>query len=275
MLRRDGVARRTRFLVAAVTLLGFAGPMSVHAAAKARTFTVSYDGTGHFNYTVRGSTTDTGCYRSLGNNSPYGWDQLWRVKASFSKDRKGHFDFKIDSLIHVDGPQAIGGNDGSHVKGSQGTHNGDCFDPTVGGPDTGIFDCTSGPPTLTAWSNPQMDISSKGGDMVVLARAFLTANMEYHGQDTVPTDKGCGFFDADWTYGSTLIPGSYATAKVSLPVKQLASLGRGQKVTKDVGLGKNTEFKPVADCNTTFGAPRFCILHEQKLNGTFRWQRSK
>jgi hypothetical protein len=240
---------------------------------------VSYDGNGSFNYTARGAHTDTGCYMNLGGASTYGFDQLWRVTIGFKGHGKGAPMSKVESIKHVDGPQALGHVGGSHLKGSQSAYQGDCFAENVGGPDVGTFDCQSGAPTLTAWTNPQMEISRKGNDLLVIGHVFIDAHLKYHGTDTIPSDKkfygGCAVYNGDWVFGSTLLPGGYNSAKVSLPVKELARLAKGKSLTDKVGLGENTEHPPEQTCGTTFGSPRLCIINGQSLKGTFRWGRSK
>jgi len=246
---------------------------------KTRVFTASYDGKGSFSYTARGSSTDTGCYMDVNGGSNYGFDQLWRVKVAFKRLADGSYDSKVDSIVHVDGPQALGHYGGSHLKGTQYKHEGDCYDARVGGPNTGTFDCLSGAPTLTPFNNPQMEISRHGDDLVVIGKTFFTAGLDYSGTDTIPSDKkfdgGCAHYNDDWAFGSTVLPGTYSAAKVSLPVKKLDHMAKGSGLAEDVGLGKNTEFPTQQTCATTFGAPRLCIINKQSLSGTFRWGRSK
>lgn len=125
--------------------------------------------------------------------------------------------------------------------------------------------------TLTAFPDPQMEVSRKASDLVLLGRAFLDGHWKFTGTDSIPSDKkGCATYDDDFTYGSDLEPGLYATAKVSLPVGLLASLAKGKAVTKPVSLGKNTQYPPQSACDPVFGAPSSCVINSQKLTGKFK-----
>jgi hypothetical protein len=121
--------------------------------------------------------------------------------------------------------------------------------------------------------------STTADHLVVIGRAFIEG-WKYAGTDTIPSDNkrgGCANYD-DWTFGSTLIPGSYDSAKVSLPVNKLAhqGTGKGAAITKHVGLGENTLFLPQQECDATFGPPdNVCTINSQPLSGTFRWGRTK
>ena len=131
---------------------------------------------------------------------------------------------------------------------------------------------------LTAWTNPQMEISRHRDDLVVIGRAFIQGNLDYTGTDTIPSDKmfegGCAHYNHDWTYGSTLLPGDYDTAKVSLPVKELAHLPKGNRLTAKVRLGQNTLYPPQQVCDSVFtGRPTLCIINSQSLRGEFTWAR--
>jgi hypothetical protein len=132
------------------------------AGVTTRTFTASYDGGGSFNYHARGGHTDTGCFMSLGGANSYGFDQLWRVRVGFKRQRKGAPMTKVESIKHLDGPRALGQSGNSHLMGTQSAVQGDCFSESVGGLDVGTFDCKSGAPTLTAFNNHQMEISRDG-----------------------------------------------------------------------------------------------------------------
>jgi hypothetical protein len=265
--------------LALTALIALSSSGAAAAGVTTRTFTASYDASGSFNYNARGSHTDTGCFMSLGGANSYGFDQLWRVKVGFKRQRKGAPTTKIESIKHLDGPQALGHTGSSHLMGKQTAVGGDCFSENVGGPDVGTFDCKSGAPTLTAFNNPQMEISREGEDLVVLGRAFLEAHLNYSGTDTIPSEMrfsgGCAFFNDDWAFGSTMLPGDFATSKVSLPVNKLFHLGRGKSLTEKVGLGENTEHRPQQTCATTFGTPHLCIVNGQSLKGTFRWGRAR
>jgi hypothetical protein len=106
---------------------------------------------------------------------------------------------------------------------------------------------------------------------VFVARAFLDGHWKFTGTDQIPGGKkGCQAYDDDFTYGADLIPGPYASAKVSVGVKALARLKAGRKgVSAKVGLGMNTDYPPPVTCDAVFGAPDSCALRSEKLSGTF------
>ncbi|MGH2868856.1 MAG: hypothetical protein ACRDNK_15005 [Solirubrobacteraceae bacterium] len=263
-------------LIALVAALAALSPATAGAAKwSSRMFTASYDGSGSFNYSARGSSSDTGCFMNLGGGASYGFDQAWRVTVGFKSGGKGKLLTRIGSIVHTDGPQALGHVGAAHLKGTQTAAQGDCFNAKVDGPDVGTFDCTASAPTFTAWTNPQMEVSRVGGDLVVIARSFLDAHLKFTGTDTIPSDNGCSFYNDDWAFGSTMLPGSFTTAKVSLPATKLSRLGRGKSLIEKVGLGENTEHPPQQTCATLFGAPHLCIVNEVSLKANFRWGRDR
>lgn len=262
MMRIGGVLGA---LAAVATL---AAPSSALSAKwQHRVFKIAYDGSGSVDFHSQGSSTDTGCFRTIDGSDSYGFAQDWRFHASFKALGKGRYQYNQDSVAHVSGPNDPLSVGGAHLQGTQTPHDGDCEDFAIGGPDTGTFDCRSGPPTLTAWNKPEIDIVDGPGDFILLARAFVDAHLRATGTDTIPTDKSCAKFNDDWTYGTTLIPGSYATAKVSLPVKELATMRLHQSMSKTIGLGQNTEAPPQQTCGSTFGEPRVCTITSQTLRG--------
>jgi hypothetical protein len=214
--RRGRAQRVACGAVCIASVLALTAPAGAAAAWKTRIFTASYDGKGSFSYSAQGANGDTGCHMNLGGSGSYGFDQLWRVKAEFNRQSDGSYKSRVDSITHVDGPQAFGHYGSAHLKGRQTARNGDCFNEQVHGSDVGTFDCKGGAPTLTAWTNPQMAISRDGNDLVVLARSFIDAHEKYTGTDTIPSDNkssgGCPFYNDDWTFGNTVLPGSYSTA---------------------------------------------------------------
>lgn len=239
-----------------------------------RVFKIAYDGSGSVDFHVQGSTTDTGCFRTVDGSDSYGFTQSWKLHASFKPQGHGRYQYSPDSVSHASGPNDPISAGGAHLKGAQTAHDGDCYDFVLGHPDTGTFDCRSGPPTLTAWSKPEVDIVDGPGEFILLARAFVDAHLRATGTDTIPTDKSCAYFNDDWTYGTTLIPGSYATAKVSLPVKELATMRLQQSMSKTIGLGQNTEAPPQQTCGSTFGQPRVCTITSQTLRGELKVTRT-
>jgi hypothetical protein len=265
------------WLIALATALVTALSSTPAGAAKwnSRMFTASYDGTGSFSYSARGGSSDTGCVMSLGGGASYGFDQAWRITVGFKSGGKGKLLTRIGSIVHTDGPQALGHVGSAHLKGTQTASQGDCFSAKVGGPDVGTFDCTAGAPTFTAWNNPQIEISRVGDNLVIVARSFLDAHLKFTGTDTIPSDHGCSFYNDDWTFGSTLLPGSFTTAKVSVPVAPLFGLARGKSRTDKVGLGENTEHPPQETCATLFGPPRLCIVNHLSLKASFRLGRDR
>jgi hypothetical protein len=264
--------------VLAIATVAMLIPTAAGAAQwQTRVFSASYVGNGSFNYSSKGSTTDTGCYMTMGVDSKYGFAQLWKIKAEFRRRAGGGWDSKVDSINHVDGPQAPGRSDSATLQGRQGKYQGDCYDARVKGPDTGVLDCSSGAPQLTAWTNPQMEITRNEDNLDMIGRAFLDAHPSYSGKDTIPTDvkyfHGCAHYDDDWTFGSTLIPGTYDTAKVAFGVHELATLAKGTTLKKPVSLGQNTLYKPQQVCDSTFGRPNFCMINSQSLKGGFQLSR--
>jgi hypothetical protein len=284
---RSGPLRQARggrrWILAASALavaLALAAPVAASAAPagssstswKTHVFSVSYDGSGSFNYTAQGANGDAGCFMRAGNNASYGFDQLWTIKVAFKSAGNGNWDTKIVSIHHTDGPQ-LADNGASHLKGQQsnlGEEN--CSQLNIVH-DTGKYDCTSTKLTLTAFPNPQLAVTRESGDLVFIAKAFLGGHWDYTGSDTIPSDKnGCHFYDDDMTYGSDLAPGLFAAAKVSIAVSRLAGLKAGKASTEaSVGLNKNTEFPPQSECASVFGDPhKLCVLHSHKFSGTFR-----
>src|ERR1700722_5722602 len=138
---RPRLGRRGRSFILAVSGLVAVLPLAAPAAAasggpsaaswKTHVFSVSYDGSGSFNYTAQGANGDTGCFMRAGNNASYGFDQLWTIKVAFKSAGKGKFDTKIVSIAHVEGPQFA--KDGtSHLMGKQSQlPNEDCAQGTI------------------------------------------------------------------------------------------------------------------------------------------------
>lgn len=260
----------------AVTALAAPLPASAssHAAAAGWTthvFSISYDGKGTYSYSAQGTNGDTGCHMSVSQGANYGWNQLWTVKIAFKSNGKGGFDTEVKSVNHVSGPQLDPGAGNSHLVGKQTKEPGqDCADGVIV-PNTGKFDCMSSTIVLTGYPAPQFTITRQGGDLVFIGRAFLDAHWKYTGSDSIPGDKKkCGTYDDDMTYGSDLAPGIFASAKISLPVSELAKLARKSPVKKPVGLNKNTDYPPQSECAAVFGTPNSCALHKQSLSGTFQ-----
>ena len=261
---------------AAIAAIALATPLSASAASAAtwrtHVFSISYDASGTFSYNAEGTNGDSGCHMAVGEGARYSFGQLWTIRVGFKRVGPGRFQTKVESVTHVDGPQgAVGKHGASHLKGKQtALPDENCADGTIV-PDTGTYDCTSSTVTLTAFPNPQMEVSRQASDLVLLGRAFLDGHWKFTGTDTIPSDKkGCATYDDDLTYGSDLLPGLYATAKVSLPVKQLAGLAKGKSVTKPVSFGKNTEFPPQKTCDAVFGTPNSCVINSQNLTGKFK-----
>ncbi len=271
-LRLVGIVLAAAALPLALSTTAGAAPAGPQAAKwTTHTFSISYDGSGSFNYTAQGANGDTGCFMRAGNNASYGFDQLWTVKIDFKSAGKGKWDTKLVSINHVDGPQYA--KDGaSHLKGQQSRlKDENCAQINIEH-NTGKYDCTSSKLTLTAFPNPQLAITRAGDDLVFVAKAFIDGHWDYSGTDTIPGDKkGCGTYNDDMTYGSDLVPGLYAAAKVTVPVGKLAGLKSGKPGTKtSVGLNENTEFPPQSACDSVFGSPNnICVLHSHKLSGTF------
>ncbi len=250
-----------------------AAPLPASAAAKWTThaFSVSFDGSGAYDYNSQGANGDTGCYMNVSQSASYAFDQLWTIKIGFKSTGRGTFDTKIESINHQDGPQNFGDKADSHLKGKQTTlPDEDCADETIV-PNTGTFTCTSTKITLTAFPDPQMKISRDKTDLVMESRAFLAGIWDYSGKDSIPGDKkGCKTYEEDMTYGTDLIPGIMATSKVSMTVKQLSNLKKGKTITAMVALGKNTQFPRQSVCDSVFGKPNVCVIHSQSLSAKFK-----
>ncbi len=234
-------------------------------------FSVTFDGSGKYDYNSQGANGDTGCYMNVSQSASYAFDQLWTIKIGFKSAGRGKFDTKIESINHVDGPQNFGDKADSHLKGKQTTlPDEDCADETIV-PNTGTFDCTSKKITLTAFPNPQMKISRDNADLVMEGRAFLNGVWSYSGTDSIPGDKkGCKTYEDDMTYGTDLIPGIIATSKVSMTVKQLNNLKKGKTITAMIAFGKNTQFPRQSACDSVFGKPNVCVIHSQSLSAKFK-----
>lgn len=248
-------------------------PVAASAAAKwqVHVFSITYDGTGKYDYNAQGANGDSGCYMDVSQNATYSFDQLWTVRVGFKSAGKGKFDTKIMSINHQDGPQAFGDVAKSHLEGKQtALPDNECQDITIVD-NTGKFDCTSKKVTLTAVPNPQMKMSRVSDDIEMAGRAFIDGIWSYTGKDSIPGDKkGCQTYEDGMTYGSDLIPGIIATTKVSLGVKQLNNLKKKQSISVPIAFGKNTEFPRQSECAATFGKPNVCVIHSQSLTATFK-----
>ena len=141
-------------------------------------------------------------------------------------------------------------------------------------PDTGTFDCTSSTETLTAFNKPEMEISRKSKDLVFTGDTFIEGHWKYSGQDTIPSDNGlshgCATYNDQEAYGSDVIPGLTAIAKVPLTISSLAALGKHKSVTVKVSLGHNTQLPRQTTCDSTFGSPSTCVINKQSMNGIFK-----
>jgi hypothetical protein len=257
---------------AALVVTAFAVPLPASAAAKWKThvFSVTYDGTGSYSYTAQGANGDAGCFMRVGQTASYAFGQQWLIKIGFkSTGKKGQFLTKVESILHVDGPQ-IGKDGTSHLEGRQSSlTDQECQQETIV-PDTGKFDCKSTSLTLTAYPKPQIEVSRKTDDIVMEGHTFLAGLWDYTGTDSIPSDKkGCTTYE-DMTYGSSLIPGIYSASKVSTAVSKLAALTKGKTLATHIGLSENAVFPAQTTCAAVFGAPQLCIIHSQKLSGTFR-----
>ena len=275
-----GVGRRSRLAavgaVVALALAVVATPKPANAATGwvTHVFSVSYDGSGSYSYQSQGANGDAGCHMSVGNGTRFEFDQLWTVKVSFKKTGTATYDTKVVSIDHVDGPNASGGNGASHIKGQQ-TNEGDqtCNDLTFD-PDTGTFDCTSSTEVLTAFNKPEMEISRKSSHLVFTGDTFIESHWKYSGDDTIPSDNGishgCATYNHLEAYGSDLVPGLTAIAKVPLAVSKLATLAKRGSVIVKVSLGHNTQLPRQTTCDSTFGSPSTCVINKQSMNGVFK-----
>ncbi len=275
---RTQLAWRRRHLLVlgacgALAVSALAAPLPASAAAKwtTKVFSVSYDGTGKYDYNSQGANGDSGCHMNVSQNATYSFDQLWTIRIAFKSLGKGKFDTKVVSINHQDGPQNFGDKADSHLEGKQtALPDNACQDITITD-NTGKFDCTSTKVTLTAVPNPQMKMSRISDDIVMQGRAFIDGFWSYKGTDTIPGDtKGCKTYEDGMTYGSDLIPGIIATTKVSLGVKALNNLGKRKSITVPIAFGKNTEFPRQSVCDSTFGKPNVCVIHSQSLTATFK-----
>lgn len=268
------MAVASRIGIAAVLgLAALSVPLSAGAAAKpvTRVFSLTFDGNGKYSYTARGANGDAGCFMSVGQTASYSFDQLWKVTVKFTPLGKGKYKTAVTSVLHVEGPQALGMIGTSHLMGKQ-SHLPDnsCQQVTIVD-DTGSFDCTSKTVTLTAFTNPQLKVDRNGADLVFEGQAFLAGIWTYKGTDSIPSDKkkGCATYEEDMTYGSTLIPGIDDESKVGMTVKQLVNLKKGKTITAEVSLGQNTVFPRQPTCDSVFGKPNLCLIHSQSLSAKF------
>jgi len=276
--------RRWALVLAAAIMATSAAAIAVPQSASAasapwvtRTFSVSYDGHGMVSYSAQGISGDTGCKVTANEILDYGFDQLWTVVVKFKSLGKGKYETKVVSAHHVSGPQSSG--DTSTLQGQQTKlNNENCAEGTID-PDVGKFDCTSKSMTLLEFPNPQMEISRSGANLVVIGDAFLDGTLKYTGTDTIPYDakflKGCARYDSDITYGSDIVPGIEATAKVVLPVAKLFALAKGKSMLIGVALGKNTQLARQNTCDSVWAKPNVCIIYKQSLSGKFKLGRVK
>ncbi|TVZ01578.1 hypothetical protein EAS64_29250 [Trebonia kvetii] len=276
--------RRWALVLAAAIMATSAAAIAVPQAASAanapwvtRTFSVSYDGHGMVSYSAQGISGDTGCKVTANELLDYGFDQLWTVVVKFKNLGKGKYETKIVSAHHVSGPESAG--DTSTLQGQQvQLKNENCAEGTID-PDVGKFDCTSKSMKLMAFPNPQMEIRRSGANLVLLGDAFLDGTLKYTGKDTIPYDakylKGCARYDSDITYGSDIVPGIEATAKIALPVAKLAVLGKGKFIDVNVALGKNTQLARQNTCDSVWAKPNTCVIYKQSLAGKFKLGRVK
>jgi hypothetical protein len=276
--------RRWAVVLAAAIMATSAAVIAIPQSASAasapwvtRTFSVSYDGHGMVSYSAQGISGDTGCKITANELLDYGFDQLWTVVVKFKSLGKGKYETKIVSAHHVSGPQSSG--DTSTLQGQQTKlNNENCAEGTID-PDVGKFDCTSKSMTLMQFPNPQMELSRSGANLEVIGDAFLDGTLKYTGTDTIPYDakflKGCARYDSDITYGSDIVPGIEATAKVALPVAKLAVLAKGKSMLIAVALGKNTQLARQNTCDSVWAKPHVCIIYKQSLAGKFKLIRVK
>jgi hypothetical protein len=261
-------------VVAVLGLAVLAVPLSAGAAAKpvTRVFSLTFDGNGKYSYNAQGANGDAGCYMNVSQTASYSFDQLWKVTVKFTPLGKGKYKTAVTSILHVEGPQALGMIGASQLMGKQ-THlpDNECQQETIVD-DTGTFNCTSKTVTLTAFTNPQLKVDRNGADLVFEGQAFLAGIWTYKGSDSIPSDKkkGCATYEEDMTYGSTLIPGIYDESKVGMTIKQLVNLKKGKTITAEVSLGKDTEFPRQTTCDSVFGKPNVCVIHSQSLSAKFR-----
>jgi hypothetical protein len=133
--------------------------------------------------------------------------------------------------------------------------------------------------TLMPFPNPQMEISRSAANLVLLGNAFLDGHLKYTGTDTIPYDQkflhGCARYDSDITYGSDIVPGIEATAKVAWPVAKLFALAKGKSLLDDVALGKNTQLPRQNTCGSVWEKPHVCVIYKQSLSAKFKLIRVK
>lgn len=265
-----GCAAMAATALAAPLPAGAVTPGRAAAGWTTHVFSISYDGKGSFDYTAEGVNGDTGCHMTDTNVGDYGWNQLWTVRIAFKSTGKGKWATEVKSINHVDGPQ-LDNAFNSHLTGQQTKVDGqDCADGTIV-PNTGKYDCTSKTITLTAYPKPQMEITRKGADLVLIGRTFIGGSWKYTGTDTIPGDKKkCGEYDNDMTYGSDLAPGIFSSSKVTLPVSELVKIARKHPIKTTIGLNKNTDYPPQSECAAVFGTPNSCTLHKQTMSGIFQ-----
>jgi hypothetical protein len=271
--------RRWALALAAVVTAASAAAVAVPQTASAagavwvsRTFSISYDGAGLVSYSAQGINGDTGCKDTANGVLDYGFDQLWTVVIKFKSLGKGAYATQVASIRHMSGPQSSG--DSSHLQGQQvKLPNENCAEGNIE-PNVGTFDCTSKTMTLLPFLNPQMEISRSGPNLVMLAFAFLDGTLKYTGKDTIPFDqkylKGCARYDSDITYGSNIVPGIEATAKVSWAAAKMFGLAKGKSVLYGVYLGHNTQLARQNSCASTWAKPNVCIIYKQGLSGKFK-----
>ena len=279
----NGILRRARLAVLgasgaamalALTLIVAPGPAQAATGWVTHVFSISYDGSGTFSYNAQGPNGDTGCHMDVGEGARFAFDQLWTVKVGFKKTGKTTYDTKVESILHVDGPNSSGGNGASHIIGKQTNEPNETCEDLTYNPDTGKFDCTSSTDTLTAFNKPEMEISRKSSDLVFTGDTFIEGHWKYSGQDSIPSDigisHGCATYDDQEAYGSDMIPGLTSIAKVPLKVSTLAALAKHKSVIVKVSLGHNTQLPRQTTCDSTFGSPNSCVINKQSMNGVFK-----
>jgi hypothetical protein len=267
-------------VVTAASAAAVAVPQSASAASApwvSRTFSISYDGGGMVSYSSQGISGDTGCKITANEGLDYGFDQLWTVVIKFKSLGKGAYATQVASIRHMSGPQSFG--DGSHLQGQQvKLKNENCAEGTVN-PNVGTFDCTSKTMTLLPFLNPQMEISRSGANLVMLGFAFLDGTLKYTGKDTIPYDQkylhGCARYDSDITYGSDIVPGIEATAKITWAAAKMFGLAKGKSVVYGVYLGHNTQLPRQNTCDSTWVKPNVCVIYKQGLSAKFKIYRVK
>lgn len=261
---------------AAITLAVPATPASAAALWKTHVFTVSYDGGGSFSYTAQGANGDTGCHMTASESASYAFDQLWTVKIAFQSTGPGKYKTKVVSIGHLDGPAT--GNDGSAKLHGEQTALPDenCSQITILH-NTGKYGCHSDTLKYLPYPKPQLTITRSGANLVFVARAFIDGSWKFAGTDKIPGDtQGCASYDDQMNYGSSLAPGPYASAKISLKVKSLAGLKAGKHGTSvKVSQGKNTDYKQPKGCTAVFGTPNSCTVHSEKFAATFQASKVK